>query len=420
MHEGYVDHETSYLLQLPFVRLMVSGRPWVFTFFVISGYTLSYRPLQLIQQGGRMDKAYAALSSSLFRRWMRLFIPAVVLNLPVPLLAYYSWYRSEVGQPLKMPHGSVLTINPPLQPSLWLQYVDFVSAAVQLVDPFADRGVPREWAYNTVAWTLPIEFVGSMLVYSVVLGLAQCTPAARLVLTAMLAGVASWLGYWAQFLFLSGVFLASLGLYEELWDWLASLREARLPLLSSLSSSTSARSPSAIPQRRWPGTIVSTLLQVVPFLMTLYVLGTPTWSRGGKDAPGYAWLSAFIPTRYIAIGKPDFFLTPVAAVALVSVLSAAPLLQRCFTTRLALYLGHISYSLYLVHATILHGPGIRLGATFLEMTGADTDLGYILGVGGAAVVVWVACIWCADLGTRLVDAQAIRFGRWIHGKATGL
>ena len=66
-----------YFAAFPGIRTFFGGGHWaVATFFVISGYVLSVKPLSLIHAG---DQAKLAdnLSSALFRRWLRLFIPVI-------------------------------------------------------------------------------------------------------------------------------------------------------------------------------------------------------------------------------------------------------------------------------------------------------------------------------------------------------
>ena len=65
-----------YFCSLPFVRLaFTGGHLAVSTFFVISGYVLTAKPLALIQAGDHA-RLSENLASALFRRWLRLFIPA--------------------------------------------------------------------------------------------------------------------------------------------------------------------------------------------------------------------------------------------------------------------------------------------------------------------------------------------------------
>lgn len=67
------------MLQLPIVRIFYSGRGMVTTFFIISGYVLSYKALSLTHSG-RYAALLDSLSSSVVRRGMWLFIPTTILT----------------------------------------------------------------------------------------------------------------------------------------------------------------------------------------------------------------------------------------------------------------------------------------------------------------------------------------------------
>ena len=58
----------------------------VVMFFVISGYVLSYRGLQLSREG-KAGSLLESLSSSVFRRWLRLHLPVVISTFVAFVLA---------------------------------------------------------------------------------------------------------------------------------------------------------------------------------------------------------------------------------------------------------------------------------------------------------------------------------------------
>jgi peptidoglycan/LPS O-acetylase OafA/YrhL len=77
---GFGYEGNYYFCTIPVIRLLFSGGHFsVCVFFVISGYVLSAKPLQLIQAGEHL-KLGENLSSSLFRRWLRLHIPMIVVT----------------------------------------------------------------------------------------------------------------------------------------------------------------------------------------------------------------------------------------------------------------------------------------------------------------------------------------------------
>ena len=89
---GINENIPSGLIQLPYFRVLFSGRPMVHIFFVISGFVLSYKPIKSIHARD-MDKCFSTLSSSTFRRAFRLFGPCVVSTFIIMCLAKMGWHK---------------------------------------------------------------------------------------------------------------------------------------------------------------------------------------------------------------------------------------------------------------------------------------------------------------------------------------
>lgn len=71
------DIPDNWLFQLPLLRVVHSGRFMVGIFFGLSGYVLSYKGLKLGREG-EVVKLLDSLSSSVFRRWIRLSLPVII------------------------------------------------------------------------------------------------------------------------------------------------------------------------------------------------------------------------------------------------------------------------------------------------------------------------------------------------------
>ena len=101
-------------ISLPILCLLNRGRPMVAIFFAISGYVLCRHILRSIHEG-RLEAAYRSLSSSVFRRVFRLYIPPTASMLLVAILAQVGVFRSETtiykGPDSVYINGSISTVN---------------------------------------------------------------------------------------------------------------------------------------------------------------------------------------------------------------------------------------------------------------------------------------------------------------------
>ncbi|KAH9886891.1 acyltransferase family-domain-containing protein [Xylariomycetidae sp. FL2044] len=405
IHRGWASFEDP-LIQLPIVRMTISGLPNVMVFFVISGYALSYKPLRLLGQDQHAE-TYRALASSAFRRHPRLFLPAVVLCVPSVLIAYLGLY----GNGRAMPGAAVPALDPPICDTLWAQILDFGREVRHLTDLFA--GNADGWVYNNALWTLPIEFRSSMVIFGMLTALSRCRQASRMTISAAAAIYALWYIHWGEFLFIGGMLVA------DLHFLLYGTQDSSGGVDMGDNIPPPPRSPS---RRKWVRGFGSPALRTTWsfafFFLSLFLLGMPKLELGAADAPGYATLAWLIPEHYRVANGANYFWLPLAAVGLVLSIDRSPTIQRVFTTRFAQYLGRISYALYLVHLMLLHSLGFWLGRFFVGLTGSDSDAQYFTGILVAALVLWVVTIWAADLGWRFVDTTMVRFAAWVYGKLT--
>jgi peptidoglycan/LPS O-acetylase OafA/YrhL len=89
-----------YILTLPILRLFLQGGYMaVGVFFVMSGYVCSIKPLKLARQG-KADEVRKVIGSSIFRRQLRLGLPATIattISWTVDRLGGFSLARSLPG-----------------------------------------------------------------------------------------------------------------------------------------------------------------------------------------------------------------------------------------------------------------------------------------------------------------------------------
>ncbi|RYC58543.1 hypothetical protein CHU98_g7682 [Xylaria longipes] len=401
IHNGWTNWN-DHLIQLPIIRLVVSGRANVMIFFVISGYALSLKPLSLVRKGPH-SKMYQALASSIFRRHSRLFIPAIIICAPAPLIAYLGGYGGE-----DMPGAAIAPMKPPRFESIWRQFGNYIQTIMALSDVYSPGAIA--WVYSDSLWTLPIEFRSSLVIFTMLLALSRCTTRARVVITLCVAFYSFWYFRWGELLFIGGMLIVESSLRSQRS---ASMHVLGVDEINVGFKVRRHRSPCSAPSR---GQIFLRLCCISAFLTSLFILSMPEQGRGAANSYGFRTLVELIPARFRDAGAADCFWKPVAAIFLVLLIDNSQFLQRIFTTRLAQYLGRVSFALYLVHMLILHSLGYWLGKHFLQFTGSDSNWQYGTGIGLAAVTIGCVIIWAADLGSRFVDANAVWFTAWAYAK----
>lgn len=94
------------LIQLPFIRLLISGQFAVHVFFILSGFVLSIGPLTSAHSG-RHDHVLNTLPSRIFRRPLRLMLPLLPIVVATSLLIELGWLYGSDNK-LIPPSGSVV------------------------------------------------------------------------------------------------------------------------------------------------------------------------------------------------------------------------------------------------------------------------------------------------------------------------
>ncbi|RDL36360.1 uncharacterized protein BP5553_05712 [Venustampulla echinocandica] len=400
LRRGYGStDEDHHLAQLPFIRLLFAGRASVAVFFVISGFVLSYRPIKEIRME-KFESLLDTLASSVFRRGLRLYLPVAAGTFISMLAAYWGWYRA-------LPESSTDSLPPDL-PTFsehfwyWRDHTVGVSWPLQDVMPNSPYAPP----YNGHLWTIPIEFYGSMVVYVTVLGLSRCQAWIRLLLIGLGALLTLQYERWDICLFLSGILLAETSLISVSSDDFAlEYSEKRTGIFGILGSASLACC-------RFLPTLNYLLL-----IFSLYLLsypGEPWPEYETPPGPFHHYLVSWTPPRYIELWFGiERFWTTIGGVIVVFTISKSTNLQRPFTTRLAQYLGDISYALYIVHGPIL----FTAGTWFMDTYGQATDSwhwGAAFIAGG--IMNTVLCVWAADIFWRAVDAKSVGLAKWFAGK----
>ena len=410
------DGTLSSLIQLPYLRIIFSGRPMVHIFFVISGFALSYKPLKAIHARD-LDKCYTALASSTFRRPFRLFGPCIASTFLILLLRQMGYLKPALDT--------------------WTEELWKWKGAVfhQITWPWAwDRDLRP--AYDIHLWTIPIEFAHSMLLFMVLLMLSRVRLRIRMATVFGLMMYCLACGKWAGFEFLSGMFLAEIHILQS---------AARAKEWENKGEQEETTSQS-----------VMKTLQICIILTGLFIGGWPN-----KDAdltPGIRYFLAQTPTpfgkRVPVVGPqnltimnpynyvpqklvdplaPQKFWFGLSAVAMVWAVGELDSLRRFFEAPLAQYCGRISYAVY-----ICHGPmedlfkALLLGTAEVPARGEPGAANYKAAVPAAGVkgyfgvetalqvtMSWFVglcllgpvVIWAADVFWRAVDTPVVGLAR---------
>jgi peptidoglycan/LPS O-acetylase OafA/YrhL len=374
----------------PFISVLFAGRGMVALFFVISGYVLSYSLLKNIR---RQESAptLEGLASSTFRRYLRLYGSTVLAIFITLIMVRLGWYTGgALGELYK--------------PSLVDQIKDWLLDVIFFCNPFADM---RGYWYNGLLdtrylptmWTIPVEFRGSIIVFSFCAATCKLSTRSRMILTWMiiLVGYVWNALYVSEFLY--GLFLADISLSrhpERL------VRPGDLPRTREMSlGSQSKKQPIQVK-------ICYSLL----LLLGIFILGQPDQTDLGICGQfPWAFLKSFIPGYYSSEAGQYWYLS-MGAFLLVLSLDSYPTLHRPLEWGVSQYIGELSFGIYALHPPLLWGGFYRRWAEPMR----DKYLGqtYLAYIPGVLVMTFLVLV-SADYFNRL-DKKVVRFGKWLQRK----
>ncbi|KAK4160408.1 acyltransferase family-domain-containing protein [Cladorrhinum sp. PSN259] len=400
MQKVFIESGWGYLgryhfMSFPFVRIFFQGGHFaVGTFFVISGYVLSAKPLSLIH-AGEQAKLADNVGSALFRRWLRLYIPIFATT----------WIHMTFSYATGMWLGSLtFTLKKTYLGQMWDWWCQFKNFSFLFYE--GDR---PSLSYNYHLWSIPIEMKGSIIIYAAVLALAKCNKNARLWFQGLLIFYFLYIvDGWYCALFMAGMLLNDLQLLEskqELPEFFDRFRPYK------------------------------TLIFYHLFVVALYLGGVPAHKIEIEDLrtnPGWYYLS-FLKSQ--SIFDPKWFYIFFAATFLVASVAHIGWLKRFFETRFCQYLGRISFSLYLVHGPILETLGDRVYTAIgwhtelqesnlpqwvdlwvLPKTG---PLGLELSFLAPHIIFLPITLYAAEVVTRAFDEPSLRFPQWLYKSTLG-
>ncbi|KAL3423178.1 acyltransferase [Phlyctema vagabunda] len=381
-----------YFACLPVVRtFFTGGHLAVSVFFLISGYVLSAKPLALIYSG-EFVKLGDNLASAFFRRWIRLHLPL----LGTSFFYMTSWHVFGIW-----------TISPEQKINysgeLWNWYTEFKNFT------FVFRTGGDSWfTYNYHSWSIPIEFRGSIIIYTTLLAFSRCTRDMRLLGQAALIFYFMYIADgWFGAMFVAGMLLCELDLLS---------RNNNLPNFLTM--------PSLAPYKK--------LINYGVLLVGLILGGVPSHGRDEevlRGSPGWHYLSKLKPQ---AVFDYKWFYLFWAAICVMVASPRIPLLKRFFETRFCQYLGQISFALYLMHGPVLWTLGDRLYAAtgwykqeHTVHTPAWVNI-FPLSKGGPMglelsfllphLILLPFTLWLAEVVTKVFDKPSVTFSQWAYRK----
>ncbi|PWY96375.1 hypothetical protein BO94DRAFT_505560 [Aspergillus sclerotioniger CBS 115572] len=384
-------HSRYHFITLPGVRILFNGGHYAAAvFFVISGYVLSTRPLDLITSQ-RQGALAAYLSGALFRRWTRLYLPLIATT----FLYMTLW------------HVFGLQIRGAYPQDSWSQELRVWSREVKEFGfPFARLESPY-LSYNSHLWSIPVEFKGSLVIYAVLLALSRSSRRARIScqLFLMLYFMYAVQDGWYLALFMSGMLLREIDVLEN---------ETHLYTI-------------------WNRPPTTAYILSAALCCSLYLGGVPHCPDMDcvQINPGWKLLSRLVPRVEVAYDPKWHFLLPAATLLIFSV-RRVPRLRSIFEHRSFQWLGRISFGIYLIHGPVMfvfadtlymivgwrdRGPPLHPSlnglANFFPLPSSG-PLGLEIGFIVPQIILGCLTLGLAELVTRAVIRPSVEFASWLY------
>ncbi|KAL9130625.1 MAG: hypothetical protein Q9217_001239 [Psora testacea] len=288
------ENGPSYWMQRPILRLVAQGPAWVSCFIILSGFVNSLRPIKL-SRAGQIDTALSNLAVSSFRRSFRLFLPALTATV-------LSWFICQLGayETAKKSDAYWLSITSPQRSISWETAIGDLMRAVRntwLFNP--------ENPYDQPQWALLYLLLGSMITFTTLLVTINLTPRFRVGASMVAVGI------------FGGILLSELN-YSSYPLRLAPLSPLFAPPLLIIALFLMSFPAEFQQQARWS----SFLLRLHHKIFSETALVDRTWPSMG-------------------------------ALLLCFTIVMSPHLRRALAHKWLLWLGKISFPLYLLHGSFM-------------------------------------------------------------------
>ena len=227
----------------------------------------SYKPLKQMR-ARQHDQLMTTMTSSIFRRGLRLFVPCFASTFIVICLAQLGLYTSTEdfsNQMRMMPESHCYT-----QPNMWLQFKDWLVQMLIFVDVFNWSLFAGSIELDRHLWTIPVEFRCSMALFLTHLLTARMSSRLRIMtFSGLIIWGMSW-DRWELCPFWAGAVIAELDI----------IRVSKGPTaLPSISTDIQPKEPHRL----------STIIYWATLLASLLLLSFP--DIAGDNTPGFVYLT---------------------------------------------------------------------------------------------------------------------------------
>lgn len=295
--------------RLPFLRwFILSGHAQVNLFFMLSGFVLTWQVNGRLKSGDALA-CCEVLGSAFTRRWMRLYLPIWATTFVLAIAGFFNILALD---------------NYRNQSTLPGQIGDFLRITEHFANPFVVNrsSLERLHPYDGVLWTVPAEFVGSLVIYL----LCFATSFKRLPIRLFWAILLTFLFFvkadWANLSFMLGY---NLSVYVRYQGGFHSVTKACL--------ATKIGSFAAI---------------LIALIFMAIAPPNKFYSRAGWDR-----LDVIVPSTWrVHEGGARFWWTIGAFLLFVGSIHLCPV-QAFFCRQFPKYLGRVSFMLYLTHNRLL-------------------------------------------------------------------
>ncbi|KUI71838.1 hypothetical protein VM1G_08093 [Cytospora mali] len=298
------------LLQLPYLRILIQGRIGVTIFAFVTGYVCALKPIKLCRQGNQ-EAALASISKSALRRIPRLVLPAAAATA-------VSWVMAEMGLYAVAKHQDSWWID--VQSSRRIAYLG--EAFRNLVYNIVTTWTRSTNEYDNNQWTLLPLLKGSIWVYAFMVATAYIKPRFR-----MLASF----GLWVYFYCASD---SAFGM-QFFWGTLIADMQNHPPTTQIIADRPR-------------------LCRVLSFMLVFIGLTFASFPEG--HAEWMTWSRILLDImKAILPDNPDFprFGSGIGLEFIALGILLSPWLQRVLSSRYLLFLGRMSFAVYLLHGPLM-------------------------------------------------------------------